>query len=150
MNLSTYALPMLVFGVLFLMQASQKLKGLGWILVGIGFLFLGIHYMKEGFAAYSEQIDLTQYAMTGIAGLLVFTLLGSVATVVMQSSHATLTLIITALAAGQISYENALALAIWAATDNDQPRIPRLGGTITDPGVDDRSRLTGFLAGHCR
>ena len=113
-KLSTYALPMLVFGVLFLMQASQRLKGLGWILVGIGFLFLGIHYMKEGFAAYSEQIDLTQYAMTGIAGLLVFTLLGSVATVVMQSSHATLTLIITALAAGQISYENALALAIGA------------------------------------
>lgn len=32
----------------------------------------------------------------------------------MQSSHATLVLIITALAAGQISYENALALAIGA------------------------------------
>ena len=28
-KLSTYALPMLVFGVLFLMQASQRLKGLG-------------------------------------------------------------------------------------------------------------------------
>ena len=113
-KLSTYALPTLVFGVLLLMQASQKLKGFGWILVGIGFLFLGIHYMKEGFAAYSEHIDLTQYAMTGIAGLLVFTLIGMVATVVMQSSHATLTLIITALAVGQISYENALALAIGA------------------------------------
>jgi phosphate:Na+ symporter len=113
-KLSAYALPMLVFGVMFLMQASKKLKGVGWILVGIGFLFLGIHYMKEGFAAYSQHIDLTQYAMTGIAGLLVFALIGSVATVVMQSSHATLTLIITALAAGQISYENALALAIGA------------------------------------
>lgn len=113
-KLSAYALPMLVFGVMFLMQSSKKLKGIGWILVGIGFLFLGIHYMKEGFAAYSEHIDLTQYAMTGIAGLLVFTLIGSVSTVVMQSSHATLTLIITALAAGQISYENALALAIGA------------------------------------
>lgn len=113
-KLSAYALPMLVFGVLFLMQSSKKLKGIGWILVGIGFLFLGIHYMKEGFATYSEHIDLTQYAMTGIAGLLVFTLIGGVATVVMQSSHATLTLIITALAAGQISYENALALAIGA------------------------------------
>lgn len=113
-KLSAYAMPMLVFGVLLLMQASRKLKGFGWILVGIGFLFLGIHYMKEGFAAYSEQIDLTQYAMTGIAGLLVFTLIGSLATVVMQSSHATLTLIITALAVGQISYENALALAIGA------------------------------------
>ena len=113
-NLSAYALPILVFGVVFLMQSSQRIKGLGWILVGIGFLFLGIHYMKEGFAAYSQHIDLTQYAMTGIAGLQVFTLIGIVATVIMQSSHATLTLIITALAVGQITYENALALAIGA------------------------------------
>jgi phosphate:Na+ symporter len=113
-NLSAYALPILVFGVVFLMQSSQRIKGLGWILVGIGFLFLGIHYMKEGFAAYSQHIDLTQYAMTGIAGLLVFTLIGIVATAIMQSSHATLTLIITALAVGQITYENALALAIGA------------------------------------
>jgi phosphate:Na+ symporter len=113
-KLSAYALPLLVFGVLLLMQASKKLKGVGWILVGIGFLFLGIHYMKEGFSAFSGQIDLNRYAMTGLAGLLVFTLIGIVATVVMQSSHATLTLIITALAAGQISYENALALAIGA------------------------------------
>ena len=113
-KLSTYALPLLVFGVLLLMQSAKKLKGVGWILIGIGFLFLGIHYMKEGFSDFSNHIDLTQYAMTGIAGLLVFTVIGMVATVVMQSSHATLTLIITALAANQISYDNALALAIGA------------------------------------
>ncbi len=113
-KLSAYALPMLVFGVMLLMQASKRFKGAGWVLMGIGFLFLGIDYMKEGFSSFSEQIDLTKYAMTGIAGLLTFTLAGIVATVVMQSSHATLTLIITALAAGQISYENALALAIGA------------------------------------
>jgi phosphate:Na+ symporter len=113
-KLAAYALPMLVFGVMMLMQASKRFKGAGWVLMGIGFLFLGIDYMKGGFSSFSEQIDLTQYAMTGIAGLLTFTLAGIVATVVMQSSHATLTLIITALAAGQISYENALALAIGA------------------------------------
>jgi phosphate:Na+ symporter len=113
-KLSAYALPMLAFGVAFLMQSSQRIKGVGWILVGVGFLFLGIHYMKEGFSDYSQQIDLAQYAMTGIAGLLVFTLIGAGETVVMQSSHATLTLILTALAAGQISYDNALALAIGA------------------------------------
>ncbi len=113
-KISAYAMPMLVFGVLFLMQSSARIKGIGWILVGIGFLFLGIHYMKDGFSAYAQQIDLTQYAMPGIAGLLIFTLVGMVATVVMQSSHATLTLTITALAAGQVTYENALALAIGA------------------------------------
>ncbi len=113
-KISAYAMPILVFGVLFLMQSSNRLKGWGWILVGIGFLFLGIHFMKEGFSVYADQIDLTQYAMAGVAGLMVFTLIGMVATVVMQSSHATLTLIITALAAGQVTYENALALAIGA------------------------------------
>ncbi|RLQ21108.1 Na/Pi cotransporter family protein [Seongchinamella sediminis] len=111
-NISAYAMPILVFGVLFLMQSSARIKGLGWILVGIGFLFLGIHFMKEGFSAYADQIDLTRYALPGIAGLLAFTLIGILATVVMQSSHATLTLTITALAAGQVTYDNALALAI--------------------------------------
>lgn len=113
-NLSAYALPMLVFGVVLLMQSTQRVKGMGWVLVGIGFLFLGIHYMKGGFSAYSQHLDLTQYAMTGITGLLVFTLIGVAATVIMQSSHATLTLIITALAANQVTYDNALALAIGA------------------------------------
>ena len=120
-KISAYAMPLLAFGVLFLMQSSARLKGLGWILVGIGFLFLGIYFMKNGFSEYARYIDLTQYAIPGIKGLLVFTLIGIVATVVMQSSHATLTLTITALAAGQVTYENALALAIGA----------NLGTTIT-------------------
>ncbi|MCB1757989.1 MAG: Na/Pi cotransporter family protein, partial [Gammaproteobacteria bacterium] len=44
--------------------------------------------------------------------VLLYTLIGLVATVIMQSSHATLVLIITALASQQVTYENALALAI--------------------------------------
>lgn len=113
-KISAYAMPMLVFGVILLMRPTERAKGAGWVLLGIGFLFLGIHFMKEGFASYAGTIDLTRYAMAGPAGLLVFTLAGIVATVVMQSSHATMTLIITALAAGQITYDNALALAIGA------------------------------------
>lgn len=127
-KISAYAMPMLVFGVLFLMQSSARFKGLGWILVGIGFLFLGIHFMKDGFSSYAQYIDLTQYALSGIKGLLVFTLLGVMATVVMQSSHATLTLTITALAAGQLTYENALALAIGA---NIGTTITALLGSIS-------------------
>lgn len=113
-NISSYAMPMLVLGVLLLMQSPSRVKGIGWILVGIGFLFLGISFMKEGFSAFAMDMDLSQYAVAGLAGLLLFTALGILATVVMQSSHATLALTITALAAGQLTYENALALAIGA------------------------------------
>lgn len=113
-NISAYAMPLLVFGVILSFNRSRSIKGLGYILAGIGFLFLGIHYMKEGFEAYQEAIDLSQFAVGGVRGLLLYTLLGIIATVVMQSSHATLILTITALSVGQITYENALALSIGA------------------------------------
>ena len=113
-NIAAYAMPMLVFGVILIFQKSKSLKGFGYILAGLGFLFLGIHYMKEGFEAFKSTIDLTAFSVIGLKGLFIFTGIGIFATVVMQSSHATLVLIITALAAGQISYENALALAIGA------------------------------------
>ncbi|MCC5955187.1 MAG: Na/Pi cotransporter family protein, partial [Natronohydrobacter sp.] len=63
---------------------------------------------------FSARFDLTRLALAGIAGLLVYTVVGAFATVVMQSSHATMLLVIAALGAGQISYDNALAVAIGA------------------------------------
>ncbi len=113
-KISAYAMPMLVFGIILVFQKSKNLKGFGYILAGLGFLFLGIHHMKEGFEAFRGTIDLTAFAVAGYPGILLFTLIGVFATVVMQSSHATLVIIITALAAQQITYENALALAIGA------------------------------------
>ncbi|MEE4638269.1 MAG: Na/Pi symporter [Wenzhouxiangella sp.] len=113
-NISAYAMPLLVFGVLLIFNRSRPLKGAGYVLAGIGFLFLGIHYMKEGFEAYQQGIDLARFGVDGVTGLLLYIFIGMAATVVMQSSHATLILTITALAAGQISYENALALSIGA------------------------------------
>ena len=113
-KISAYAMPMLVFGVVLAFQKNRKLKGIGSILAGLGFLFLGIHYMKEGFETFKDTIDLTQYAVPGYAGVFIYSVIGIAATVIMQSSHATMVLIITALAAGQITYENALALAIGA------------------------------------
>lgn len=113
-KISAYAMPMLVFGVLLIFQKNKSFKGIGYILSGLGFLFLGIHYMKEGFEAFKGTIDLAQFAISGYLGLFVFAGIGLISTVIMQSSHATLVLIITALSAQQITYENALALAIGA------------------------------------
>ncbi len=111
-NISAYAMPILVFGVLLQFNKNKSFQGVGQILIGLGFLFLGIHYMKEGFDAFKQNLDLTAYAMTGPKGLLVYVLLGIAATVIIQASGATMVLIITALASQQITYENALALAI--------------------------------------
>lgn len=113
-SIATYALPMLVFGTLLIFQESKRLKGIGYALTGLGFSFLGIAYMKEGFDAFKETIDLTQYSADGFSGLILFTLVGAGMTIIMQSSHASLVLILTALSASQITYENAIALTIGA------------------------------------
>ena len=121
LDIGSYAMPMLVFGMVFMMQRGRGLRAAGNLLLGVAFLFLGIHYMKLGFAGFQEGVDLSAYAMTGLKGVLLYTLIGMLVTVIMQSSHATLLIVITALSAGQISYENALALAIGA----------NLGSTVT-------------------
>lgn len=137
-SISAYALPLLVFGMVLIFQSAKHWKGLGYILVGLAFLFLGIDYMKQGFEAFKANIDLAEYAIPGWRSLLVFTAIGVFATVVMQSSHATLVLILTALAAGQISYENALALAIGS---NVGTTITAIIGSL-GANVDGR-RLAG-------
>ncbi len=113
-KVSALAMPMLTFGVLFSFQKSRNLKGLGSILAGLGFFFLGIHFMKDGFDTYKDSLDLAAYAMPGFWGLIVFMILGIIMTMILQSSSATMALILTALAAGQITYYNSLALAIGA------------------------------------
>ncbi|MEA3513684.1 MAG: Na/Pi symporter [Campylobacterota bacterium] len=113
-KIAHYAMPMLIFGVVFRFSSNKSLQGLGNVLVGLGFVFLGIGYMKEGFETLKEGLDLAAYAIDGYLGVLVYILLGAIATIVIQSSSATVALIITALATGQIEYINGLELAIGA------------------------------------
>ncbi|MGZ4956569.1 MAG: Na/Pi cotransporter family protein [Methylobacter sp.] len=113
-NIATYAMPLLVFGVLCVFQNGKQLKGIGYILTGLGFLLLGIHYMKESFEAFENTINLAEYAMPGVKGRLIYTAVGIIATIIMQSSHATMLLTITAVSVHQITYDNALALVIGA------------------------------------
>ena len=113
-KISALAMPMLIFGIIFSFQKKKSLKGIGNILAGLGFFFLGIHFMKEGFDVFKDYIDLSQYAVSGFLGVILYCFLGILITTILQSSSATLALILTGLAAGQIEYENALALAIGA------------------------------------
>ena len=114
-KISAYALPMIVLGIFIpLFLKSSSWRGIASILIGLGIIFLGIGYMKEGFESLKEGIDLARYAMAGYAGIFVYVFIGAAATVVVQSSSATMAIIITALATGQIDYANALALAIGA------------------------------------
>jgi len=114
LKISIYAMPMIIFGVIFKFSKSNTYVGLGNILLGLGFIFLGISYMKEGFDTLSSSIDLAKYSVGGYLGVFIYIFIGAIATVIIQSSSATMAIIITALAGGNILYIDALALAIGA------------------------------------
>lgn len=114
LKISALAMPMIVFGVILYLQSNRSRKGLGNILIGLGFFFFGIGIMKTGFEAYQDSLDLSSIISTGILGELLLLFFGVLITVVLQSSSASMAIILTALAAGQISYLNAMTLAIGA------------------------------------
>jgi len=128
-SLSPLALPLLVFGVL-ASFTGDKGKAAGRIVLGIAFIFLGIDQIKDGFSSFGS-FDLSHYHAGGLKGQLLFVAIGLLATVVLQSSHATLMLTLTALAAGQLDLGQALATAIGA----------NVGTTVT-------AALVGSLGGN--
>lgn len=80
-------------------------------MVGIALIFLGIDSIKDGFGAFAN-IELNSIEASGISQVLLFTLIGFLLTCVLQSSHATLILILAALAAGQITLIQSFAIAL--------------------------------------
>lgn len=112
LEISRFALPMIIFGILFILQKNKNIKAWGYVIAGLGFFFLGIYYLKIGFEQYDFTLQLFKPGEAGFLALLIYTGIGMVATIILQSSAASLAIILTALSANQISYQDALALAI--------------------------------------
>ncbi len=142
LKISLYAMPMIIFGVIFRFSKSSTYVGLGNILLGLGFIFLGISYMKEGFDTLSASIDLAKYSVGGYLGIFIYILIGAVSTVIIQSSSATMAIIITALAGGNILYIDALALAIGA---NIGTTVTAILGSLTSNQNGKRLAFGHFI-----
>lgn len=112
-SLAPLALPLLVLGVL-AGFFGERSKAAGRVVLGIAFIFLGIDQIKAGFAGFGNLLDMTSMQLDGLLGRLLFVGVGTLATVVLQSSHATLMLTLAALAGGQLELWQGLAIVIGA------------------------------------
>ncbi|MDN5090383.1 Na/Pi cotransporter family protein [Aliarcobacter butzleri] len=111
-KISHYAMPIIAFGIFFRFSKNQKQKGFGNILLGLGFIFLGISYMVNGFFELKQNVDLSVYSFDGFFGMFIFSIIGAFMTFVVQSSSASIAIILSALASSQILYYNAIAAVI--------------------------------------
>lgn len=96
-------------GTIFL--KSERLSNLSKLLMGFSFMFLGLGYMKNGFVEFAETADLT--FLQGQKPVL-FLLFGAVLSASIQSSSASMMIFLSSLAAGIITFHQAIFLVIGA------------------------------------
>ena len=113
LDIESLSLPLIGIGgiILIFLGKSKKYSHISKLLVGFGFLFMGLDYMKSSVEVLTESFniaDLPQY------GILIYALFGAVITAIMQSSSASIAIVLTSLNAGIIGFEAAAAVIIGA------------------------------------
>ncbi|MBP7823441.1 Na/Pi cotransporter family protein [Candidatus Gracilibacteria bacterium] len=112
LDIAAFALPIIGIGALsMLTNGDTKFGQIGRFLVGFGFLFLGLDYMKESVEILTNTVSLDQYAHLSIWG---FVLVGMVLTTLIQTSTGATVITLTALNAGLITLDMALGIVIGA------------------------------------
>ena len=115
LDLQVIALPAIGIGMALSVALGKGQYGaLGRALAGFGLFFMGIDVLKDAFDGIGDVIDLHRWAGEGVLNLLLFVLIGIVLTVIIQSSSAALTVILTATAGGLIPLTAAAAMVIGA------------------------------------
>lgn len=119
-KIEVLALPLVGVGVaLRLTGAEQRRGALGSALAGFGLLFMGIGLLQQAFTGLATQVSLPEGE--GPLAVVLQVLVGTVLTVLMQSSSASMAIALTAAQQGLLTAQGAAAVVIGA----------NLGTTVT-------------------
>lgn len=115
-SMSTIALPLVGLGFGFTFLKKDQFKNFGTFIIGFALLFIGLQFLKEAMPDVKNNTDLlaflSRYTDLGYVSILLFLLIGTVLTVVIQSSSATMALTLIMTAQGWIPYELAAAMVL--------------------------------------
>lgn len=112
-ELNNITLPLIgVSGICLIVFKQKKLiYQIALFCMGLGMLFLGLQFMKQSMDAMMTQFDFTPYLSYP---RLVFLFLGFIITAIVQTSSATVVVVLTALYAHVIPIETAIAVVLGA------------------------------------
>ncbi len=134
-KIDSFALPLIGVGGLGMIffSSSPKLVQTCRLLIGFGLLFLGLDYMKDSVDTLAKSFDISNIAWHG---LWLYVLVGALITALMQSSSASIAIILTALNSQLITFNIGVAMVIGA---NIGTTITVLLGAIG--GVQSKKRV---------
>ena len=115
-DISILAIPLMLFGFLFSNSKKNQRKNIGELIVGFCLLFLGLSFMKESVPDLRQTPEVLEFVSTwsahGFGSVLLFLLFGTILTLVLQSSSATMAITLIMLSMGWIPFGMACAMVL--------------------------------------
>ena len=115
-DISVLAIPLMLFGFLFSNSKQDKRKNIGELIVGFSLLFLGLSFMKESVPDLRQTPEVlefvTAWSAHGFGSVLLFLAFGTILTLVLQSSSATMAITLIMLSMGWIPFNMACAMVL--------------------------------------
>ncbi len=115
-DISLLAVPLMLLGFLFSNAKKDRRKNIGELIVGFSLLFLGLSFMKDSVPDLRETPQVlefvTSWSAHGFGSVLLFLAFGTVLTLVLQSSSATMAITLIMLSMGWIPFEMACAMVL--------------------------------------
>ena len=111
-----YALPAIGVAMPFVFSQNNKRHSYGELIIGVAFLFMGLDFMQKNVPDINQSPEvlsfLSEYTGQGMLSLFIFLLIGTILTLVVQSSAASMALIFAMCNKGWISYDIAAAMVL--------------------------------------
>ena len=115
-DVSAFALPLLAFGILLIFSQKSSRKSVGEFIFGFSFLFMGLSMLQANAPDLSKNPEMLafvqDYTDMGFASVLLFVLIGTILTMIVQASSATMAITLIMCANGWISFELGAALVL--------------------------------------
>ena len=115
-DMAAMSLPLLAVGVPLLFSSRSSRKSIGEFIFGFSFLFMGLSLLKANapdLGKNPEMLSFVQnYTDMGFASVILFVLIGTVLTMIVQASAATMAITLIMCANGWISFELGAALVL--------------------------------------
>lgn len=115
-DISLLAVPMMLLGFLFSNSKKNQYQNIGELIVGFSLLFLGLSFMKNSVPNLRETPQVLEFVTTwashGFGSVLLFLAFGTVLTLVLQSSSATMAITLIMLSMGWIPFHMACAMVL--------------------------------------
>ena len=113
-SISIISIPLLGVGLPLIFSAKSKRKSLGEFIFGFAFLFMGLDFLKDSMPDLQNNPEVlafvSDFADLGFLSTIIFLLIGTVLTIIVQSSSATVAITLIMCSRGWIGFESAAAM----------------------------------------